>query len=338
MLTIDGSMGEGGGQVLRTSLGLSLVTGTPFVIERIRAGRSKPGLQRQHLTAVLAAAEVGDAAVEGAELGSQRIAFRPSRVRAGNYRFAIATAGSATLVLQTVLPALLAADGPSTVELQGGTHNPMAPPVDFLQHAFAPVLHRMGAGLQIELDRHGFYPAGGGRCRAVVAPAAWQPLELLARSAAPQVRAHIVGNGIPAHVADREARVLQAGLQLRRDEIRVQEVASAGPGNAVMVRIGFGSTAEFVTSLGDRGISAEAVAQRAVDEVRRLLATDVPVGEHLADQLLVPLALAGGGTFRTLEPTLHTKTNAEVIARFLPVAFDQSSGGDGTWTVTARRA
>src|SRR5262245_50788727 len=214
MLTIDGAMGEGGGQVLRTALGLSLVTGTPFVIERIRAGRSKPGLQRQHLTAVLAAAEVGDAAVEGAELGSQRIAFRPTRVRAGAHRFAIGTAGSATLVLQTVLPALLEAREPSTIDPQGGTHNPMAPPVDSLQHAFAPVLHRMGAGLQLELQRHGFYPAGGGRFTAHIAPAAWQPLELLARSDEPRLRAHVVSAGIPAHVATREARVLQEQLRL----------------------------------------------------------------------------------------------------------------------------
>jgi RNA 3'-terminal phosphate cyclase (ATP) len=337
MLTIDGSMGEGGGQVLRTSLGLSLVTGEPFAIERIRAGRQRPGLQRQHLTAVLAAAEVGDAAVEGAELGSQRLSFKPRAVRAGDYRFSIGTAGSTTLVLQTVLPALLQAGGPSTVELHGGTHNPMAPPVDFLQHAFLPVLHRMGAGLQVELVRHGFYPAGGGQCRARVAPAAWQPLDLLVRSDEPRLRARIVIAGIPAHVAEREARVLQQQLHLRADEIHTEEVASAGPGNAVMLRLSFGATAEWITSLGDRGVTAEAVAQRAVDAARALLATGVPVGEHLADQLLIPMALAGGGAFRTVQPTEHTRTNAAVIGRFLPIAFDLRDDGGGIWTVTARR-
>ncbi len=335
MLTIDGAMGEGGGQVLRTALGLSLVTRTPFVIERIRANRRKPGLQRQHLTGVLAAQQVGDALVEGAELGSQRLAFRPRALRAGDYRFAIGTAGSTTLVLQTVLPALQQADGPSTVELVGGTHNPMAPPADFLQHAFAPVLHRMGAGLQIEVERHGFYPAGGGLLRARIAKAAWQPLELLQRSAEPQLRARIVLAHIPGHVAEREAKTLQRHLRMRPDEIVVEEVASSGPGNAVLLRLGFGATTEVVTALGERSLSAEAVAQRAIDEARRLLTTDVPVGEHLADQLLIPLALAGGA-FRTLPPTEHTRTNAAVIERFLPVRFALRDGGDGTWTVAVQ--
>jgi RNA 3'-terminal phosphate cyclase (ATP) len=162
VLTIDGAHGEGGGQVLRTALGLAIVTGQPITLVDIRARRKKPGLQRQHLTAVQAAAAVGAASVAGAELGSTRLEFCPSALCSGHHRFAIGTAGSATLVLQTVLPALWAADGPSTIELSGGTHNPMAPPFDFLAQAFAPIVRRMGAGLDLELLRHGFFPAGGG--------------------------------------------------------------------------------------------------------------------------------------------------------------------------------
>lgn len=331
-LHIDGSLGEGGGQVLRTALGLSLVTGQPFAIDKIRAGRPKPGLQRQHLTAVLAAAEVGGAQVEGAELGSQRLTFKPKGVRAGAYRFAIGTAGSTTLVLQTVLPALLVADGPSTVELVGGTHNPMAPPFDFLQHAFAPLLHRMGASLALELRTHGFYPAGGGQWRATVAPAAWTPIELLERAAEPQQRARIVLSRIPRHVAEREASTLRARLGLRADEITIDEVDSPGPGNVVLLRLNLGVVTEVVTALGERGVLAEDVAAKVANEAEALLRSGVPVGEHLADQLLVPMALAGGGVFRTVEPSQHTTTNAQVIERFLPVAFTMREDG-GAWRI-----
>src|SRR5262245_60443308 len=171
MEVIDGSQGEGGGQILRTALALSLVTGAPFRVEKIRAGRQKPGLLRQHLTAVTAAVEIGGAAVEGATLGSRELSFRPGSVRPGAYRFAVGTAGSAALVLQTVLPALLTATGPSTVVVEGGTHNPHAPPFDFLALAFLPLLARMGARAQATLDRPGFYPAGGGQLTVEITPA-----------------------------------------------------------------------------------------------------------------------------------------------------------------------
>ena len=163
MITIDGSAGEGGGQILRSSLALSLVTGQPFRMERIRAKRQKPGLLRQHLTAVEAAKAVGCAEVSGETLGSQTLDFRPGPVTPGNYRFAVGTAGSATLVLQTVLPALLTASDPSTLTLEGGTHNPLAPSFDFLDRCFMPLIHRMGPSVELELKRPGFFPAGGGR-------------------------------------------------------------------------------------------------------------------------------------------------------------------------------
>src|SRR5512136_2571133 len=170
MITIDGSQGEGGGQILRTSLALSLVTGQPFRMERIRAKRQKPGLLKQHLTAVEAAKTVGCAEVTGAALGSQTLEFKPGPVTPGNYRFAVGTAGSATLVLQTVLPPLLVASGPSTLTLEGGTHNPFAPPFDFLARCFAPVVERMGPRIELKLHRPGFFPAGGGQFEAQITP------------------------------------------------------------------------------------------------------------------------------------------------------------------------
>src|SRR5262245_8429391 len=170
MVTIDGSIGEGGGQILRTALSLSLVTGKPFRIEKIRAGREKPGLLRQHLTAVNAALQIGQAKADGIIVGATELTFIPGKIVAGAYRFAIGTAGSTTLVLQTVLPALLTADGPSRLTLEGGTHNPFAPPFEFLQRTFLPVLNRMGPQVTVSLERPGFYPAGGGRFNVAIQP------------------------------------------------------------------------------------------------------------------------------------------------------------------------
>src|SRR5688572_17114432 len=171
MLIIDGSFGEGGGQILRTSLALSLITGRPFRIEKIRANREKPGLMRQHLTAVKAAGKIGQAEVEGAFIGAKELTFAPGEVVPGDYSFAVGTAGSATLVLQTVLPALITASKPSTLRLEGGTHNPYAPPFDFLARVFLPIVNRMGPNIEATLLRPGFYPAGGGKVNFTIEPA-----------------------------------------------------------------------------------------------------------------------------------------------------------------------
>jgi RNA 3'-terminal phosphate cyclase (ATP) len=335
MLRIDGTEGEGGGQILRTALGLSVVTGTPIQVDAIRAKRKNPGLQRQHLTAVQAAAQVGCARVEGAVLGSTSIEFAPQACNAGHYEFAIGTAGSTTLVLQTILPALWAADGPSTVRLRGGTHNPMAPTFDFLERSFARTAHRMGAGLGVELHRHGFHPAGGGELTASVSPAAWTRLDLLdAPTAQAEIRARILHSAVPASVPHREARVLCERLGLEPDRVTIEEIAADGPGNAIVCDIQLGALHEVVTSLGARNISAEQVATRAARDVRALIAAKAPVGEHLADQLLIPMALAGGGAFRTSKPSLHTHTNAAVVERFLPVSIAlREDEAAGNWVV-----
>jgi RNA 3'-terminal phosphate cyclase (ATP) len=205
MITIDGSQGEGGGQILRTSLALSLVTGQPFRMERIRAKRQKPGLLKQHLTAVEAAKTVGCAELTGAALGSQTLEFIPGPVTPGNYRFAVGTAGSATLVLQTVLPALLTASGLSTLTLEGGTHNPMAPPFDFLEESFMPMIHRLGPSVELELKRPGFYPAGGGRFHARVQPVKQlSRLDLLDRGTIRTRHAKVLVSKLPEHVTERD--------------------------------------------------------------------------------------------------------------------------------------
>lgn len=323
LIHIDGSFGEGGGQILRTAVSLSLVTGRPIQIDNIRAGRQKPGLLRQHLTAVLAAAEIGQAQVEGAALGSTSIHFVPGPVKAGDYRFAVGSAGSGTLVFQTVLPALMLAEGSSRLVIEGGTHNDAAPPFPFLQRAFLPLLERMGVRSQVRLERPGFYPAGGGRFAAEIQPAVrLKPLHLGERAATTGRRVVTIVANLPRDIAEREvktaARLLEWG-----PETHVVEVVrdSAGPGNVVMVEVESCDVTEIFTAFGKTGVSAERVAKAAVLDTQEYLGSKAAVGEHLADQLLLPMALAGSGSFTAVKLNLHARTNMEVIRRFLPVEF-----------------
>lgn len=338
-ITIDGSEGEGGGQILRTALALSLVTGRPFRIESIRAGRKKPGLLRQHLTAVRGAAEVSGARVTGADLGSRTLTFEPSQVRGGSYRLAVGTAGSATLVLQAVLPALLFAREPSRLTLEGGTHNPYAPPFDFLAETFLPVLRRMGASVDVRLDACGFYPAGGGRFTVAIEPCSTLGRLALLERGDTQVHARALVASLPENIASRELGVVRERLGIERQSCRAQTVdASIGPGNVLMIVIDSESVSEVVTGFGEKGVSAEKVASDACDEAQAYLAAGVPVGIHLADQLLVPMALAGDGTFRTLKPTAHTLTNAGVIRRFLDVGVAIEHERDDVYRVSVGAA
>jgi RNA 3'-terminal phosphate cyclase (ATP) len=334
VLTIDGSQGEGGGQILRTALALALVTGTSFRIEKIRAGRQKPGLLRQHLTAVGAAVSVGSAEVEGAELGSPEIVFRPGSVKNGTYRFAVGTAGSTGLVLQTVLPALLTANGPSTLTLQGGTHNPYAPPFDFLARAFLPLLARMGPQVDATLERPGFYPAGGGQITVQVSPVTkLGALTLLRRGETIRRRARAIVSNLSERIAHRELRIVREKLGWQRDELEAEALdasaGASGPGNVVMLEIESEHVTEVFTGFGQREVRAEAVAEQAVHDARGYLAAQVPVGAYLADQLMVPLALAGAGAFRTAPLSRHGRTNAEVIGQFLGVGVRTSVDATG---------
>lgn len=325
MITIDGSYGEGGGQILRTSLALSLVTGQPFRIEKIRAGRKNPGLLRQHLTAVKAATEIGQATVEGDAIGSTQLTFRPGTVKAGDYAFAVGTAGSATLVLQTVLPALLVGDGETTtLTLEGGTHNPFAPPFDFLVKAFLPLVNRLGAGVAATIERHGFYPAGGGKFVASINPTSQlRPLELIERGAFTQKAARAIVAHLPFDIAERELSLIGRKLDLPGEALHGETIkTSPGPGNAVTIELTSQHVTEVFSGFGERGVSAEAVANTVVKEAREYIAAEVVAGEHLADQLLLPFALAGGGAFTTLPLSQHSTTNIEVIQKFLDVQFD----------------
>jgi len=335
MLTIDGSRGEGGGQILRSSLTLSLLTGKPFRIVNIRAGRKKPGLLRQHLAALKAAAQIGQAGVSGAspgkqpELGEQALTFYPGEIAPGNRHFSIGSAGSATLVLQTVLLPLLTAPAPSRLVFEGGTHNPFAPPFDFLQKAFLPLLERMGARVSAKLERPGFYPAGGGKFSVVI-----QPISKLNRIDLPErgkllgINAKALISQLPLHVARRELKVVAEKLSLQKEQLAEEEVLNPqGPGNVLIIEIASEQVREIFTGFGEKRVAAEQVAAQAAEAAQNYLESGAAVGQYLADQLLLPFALAGGGSFSTLPFTSHFETNLDVLRRFMDidVSIEQTS-------------
>ncbi len=341
MIEIDGSFGEGGGQIVRSSLALSLVTGRPFTLDNIRAGRKKPGLMRQHLTAVRAAAQVGQATVEGDAIGSRRLTFVPGEVTPGDYHFSIGTAGSTTLVLQTVLPALMVARGGSKLTLEGGTHNMFAPPFDFLQKTYLPLVCRMGPKIDAALNRPGFYPAGGGCFTVNVQPAeSLERLELDERGPIVSHRVRAIVANLPEHIARRECDAIAKKTNWDKSCFTIENVdGSRGPGNIVVIELESASVTEVITGFGKVGVKAEGVATKALQEARHYIKADVPVGEHLADQIVLPMAIGawqgtGGGSFRTLGLSMHAKTHLKIIKTFLDIEATVVQNGRDDCQVT----
>lgn len=320
MIEIDGAQGEGGGQVLRTALSLAACRGVPVYVHNIRQGRKNPGLMRQHLACVRAIAAVCGAEVRGASIGSKAVMFIPGKIKAGDYRFVVGSAGSSTLVFQTVLPALLMADKPSRLTLTGGTHNPLAPSFDFIQHTFLPVLRQIGCGFDARLERYGFYPVGAGQWTVTIEPpASFRKLTLETRGQLLDVEAHCISAGIPGHVILREKQQLLRRLNWADDAVSVSQVESLGPGNSVMIKVRYPQITEVLESHGAMGISAERVANHTVDLLHRYQGFAAPVGHYLADQLLLPLCLGAGGSFVTGPLSGHCKTNIDVIRRMLDI-------------------
>jgi RNA 3'-terminal phosphate cyclase (ATP) len=330
MLTIDGAMGEGGGQILRTALASSLLTGRPFRIERIRASRRKPGLLHQHLAAFEAAAMIAGADTTGGYLGSQTLVFEPGEVRPGTYSFVIGTAGSTGLLLETVLVPLLSTGGVSELVIEGGTHNEAAPPFEFLDLALAPLLRRMGAELTLTLERPGFYPGGGGRIRVETRGARWTPLHLPDRGPVHSIWARALVSALPISIAERELAVVRDELDRQPMELSAEAVEATGPGNALLVGVESEHITEVFSGFGRRGVLAEQVARTVVERVQQYLNSGVAVGLHLADQLLLPLTQSGGGAFLTLPPTEHFKTNLEVLTQFFDFEVRTRPVGDET--------
>lgn len=335
---IDGSRGEGGGQILRTSLALSMITGRPLRMHRIRAGRAKPGLRRQHLACVQAAARLCNARVTGDQVSSQTLTFEPGPIGGGPLELVIdiGTAGSTSLVVQTILVPAIAAGVELTARVLGGTHNPLAPPFDFLERVFVPHLRAMGADVALVLDRHGFAVGGGapgkqdwhddvtphrGQLTLTVKPAGpLRPIEILEAGPVTARRATAILARLPTHIGDRELDVVRERLRFGKADCHVLEIAgSGGPANVLLVEVERAGGRELVTQFGEKGLRAERVAERACDELDAFLRANVPVGEHLADQLLLPLAVAGGGRFRCAPLSSHAVTNIETIRRFIDV-------------------
>lgn len=338
MVRINGSQGEGGGQILRTALALSALTGRSFAIDQIRAKRERPGLQRQHLTAVQAIAAVCDATIEGAELGSTSLSFCPGPIKTGNYCWPIGSAGSTSLVLQTVLFPLLLAEGESRVSISGGTHNSQAPTFEFLSESLQPLLAHMGYTVDFKLIKSGYYPAGGGEIQVTIqgnAMSRCEPFELLT----PGVQGKEVyawSANIPDRIGKAEVELVGEGLDIPVDQRHAWMVQSNGPGNAVSAMVKTGLGKRVFTSFGERRLSLEKVAAHCVDQTKRWLKSGSAVDEHLQDQLLLPLSLGKGGRFTSVTPTEHTRTNMAVIRQFLPVDFSCTELGPDRWEIAVQ--
>lgn len=346
LLKIDGSTGEGGGQIIRTALSLSMLTGTPIEIINIRAGRAKPGLMRQHLVCVQASQEISDAVVTGAYLGSTTFSFTPHTIESGNYTFDIGSAGSTSLVLQTLLPALLFANVDahlkSTVTIKGGTHNPLAPTTDFLTQAFVSALAKLGMQVEIELQQAGFAPIGGGSIKATIAPflrrANKLPFKLTERGELVNITLVASVLNLEYDICKRElasaqASLVESGIDKTLITTRSNKVSGIGEGNTcyaqVTHNVGEPHThetlaqnqhQEMFTLLGEKRSSAENMGSRLAGLVKRyLFNTDALIDEYLTDQLLLPLALSGGGEFSARLISGHAETQAWLIEQFLPV-------------------
>lgn len=334
MKVVDGSYGEGGGQIFRTSLTLAMYLGEPVRIKNIRAGRKKPGLLRQHLACLNAAKEISGAEVEGDYLGSQDVTFMPGCINGGSYEFAVGSAGSTTLIFQTVLLPLLAASETSTLTLSGGTHNGMAPSYEFLTKSFLPIMRSMGGDIQTQLERYGFYPAGGGLWQAVIRPnTRLKHLSLRYEDEGRSVKAVAMSNKIPRHVAQRELNQVALMCKLKEEDLEIRNVNAVGPGNMVSVQLDRGGFVNVFDAFGQKSVSAEKVADKSIRMLQLFEQAKVAVDEHLADQLILPLICGKGGEFTTTDPSQHLLTNIAVAEKFVGNRIELSKIDEKVWRV-----
>ena len=330
MLEIDGNYGEGGGQILRSSLSLSAILNRPIRISGIRAGRKKPGLAPQHLTSVNAVAAITNAEVIGGQLGSQTLTFRPQEISGGNYIFDVAeirpSAGALSLVFQSVALPLSFARVPSTVTLRGGTHVPWSPTVHYLQEVFIPMAAKFGFEGSIELNRWGWYPKGDGEAIAKVQPTAdWHGVQLGHREKLQAIHGISAASNLPEHIINRQHNQIEKRLARFDSHVNIERVEgeSIGQGTLVFLKAEFENVQAGFSSLGARGKRAEGVADEACQALADFLKSDAAIEPHLADQLVLPMALAKGESrFTTSQITRHLTTNIWLVQQFLPVQFE----------------
>lgn len=335
MIEIDGSLGEGGGQVLRSALTLSLLTQETVRINNIRARRKKPGLRAQHLASVLAAKVIGRAKVEGAEMGSQELGFKPAGLFSGSYRFDIGTAGSCSLVLQTIFLPLSLAGSVSEIEITGGTHVPWSPTHDYIRQVWLPIMSALGYPGSALLEKAGFYPKGGGRIQISVGSVQdRRGLGCINPGAEVGLMGCSMIANLPEHVAVRQRRrvVQKLAEQELEAQIEIQRLGSPGKGSSVFISAAEKPACFGFSALGARGKPAEAVADEAIDQLLEFRGSGADVDRFLADQLLIPLSIArASSAFIVERVTKHLLTNAEVIRKFLPVeiSVDRAVNGIG---------
>jgi len=328
---IDGRHGEGGGQILRTALTLSAIFKVPIHINHIRGNRKRPGLKAQHLTAVNALKTITGARVEGARVDSRELVFEPGEIKGGNYTFLIGTAGSTGLALQTVIPVLLFGNTPSEIQITGGTHVPWSPSFHYLQAVFLPTLKKMGAEVSLEIGRWGWYPKGGGIVRALVRNRrGLKAINLSNRGKLLDLHLLSAVSNLPLSIAERQRdqalkRIEYLGI---RPTVAIQTASSAGQGTVLFLTAEFEGSVGGFTSLGRKGKRAEAVADDACNELIKFLDSKGVVDIHLADQLVLYMALATGrSTLITERITDHLLTNIWVIEQFIPLKFHVEETG-----------
>jgi RNA 3'-phosphate cyclase len=330
MLEIDGSYGEGGGQLVRNAVALSAITGTPIRVANVRANREKAGLAPQHLAGVRAVAMLCDAVCDGLELRATAFTFAPRALRGGTFRCDVGTAGSITLVLQALLPAMLCAPAPVRVAVVGGTDVRAAPPLDYFRRVLLALLQRMGVEAECTVRRRGYFPRGGGEVEIAAAPARPRPIALEAPGRLLHVGGLAHAANLPAHVAERMRSAAAAPLAAHRAQIDAAVLGAdeaVGQGGAVVV---WARTEHAVLGAGrvaERGVRAEALGAAAGDELAADLAAGAALDVHAADQLLVYLALAGAGGYTTRAVSRHAETAMWLIEQFLPVSFAVSRAG-----------
>jgi len=325
LIEIDGSYGEGGGQILRTALAFSALLKRPFTIRHIRARRRNPGLQAQHLEAVEALSRITEAHTEGVKFGSQKITFIPQKILPGHYQFEVRTAGSVTLLLQAVFLPLCLANEKSRLTLVGGTHVPWSPSFHYLSEVFLPTLQWMGVFASAAIEKRGFYPKGGGKIQVEINPAhELKAISLVERGLLKKIRGISASSNLPRHVAERQKE--QTLNRIRRElkidaEITVeQDVSSNGPGSFLFLLAEYEKVFAGFSSLGARGKRAEKVADEAVDSLKDYMESDGCIDPHLADQIIPFMAVAkGNSSFTTPQMTEHLITNLWVVGHFLEV-------------------
>lgn len=323
LVEIDGSYGEGGGQILRTALALSAILKKPMALFHIRSKRKNPGLQAQHLAAVEALARVTEAQTEGVKFGSQRIIFIPQKILSGIYKFEIRSAGSVTLLVQAIFLPLCFSGGISRVTLIGGTHVQWSPSFHYLSEVVLPTLERIGVSARAALKKWGFYPTGGGRIELAINPVrGLKPISLVDRGALKKIHGVSAISNLPRHVADRQKeqalRRIQSELQIEAEITVLDNVPSNGTGSFLFLLAEYEMGVAGFSSLGARGRPAEKVADQAVDSLKDYLLSDGCIDPYLADQLVPFMALAtGNSSFTTTRITEHLLTNLWVTQRFL---------------------